>query len=199
MHVNNSIKSLVAVVFVGIPLFVQAADDAATAAPKSEDTFQSTCVKAWLGRDNTAKDKVDYKNFGEQYCSCASTQPLQDSAAVDKAAQVCMTRTLLHDALNILEEDNALKGASEADIDQSCHDRWSLVYPTMDDRLKQVATTYCGCAKTELKTLIKNSENMTDNEYDSKINDIAASCAAQLAKSNTHSESPASQSNNASQ
>ncbi|MDX1837378.1 hypothetical protein DIZ81_05550 [Legionella taurinensis] len=195
MHSNRTIKSLLAVVFVGVPLLVQA-DNAP--APKSEETFQSTCVKAWLGRDNTTKDQVDYKNFGEQYCECAATQPLQDSAAVDKAAQVCMTRTLLHDALNSLEEDNELTGASEADIDESCHDRWSLVYPKMDDRLKQVATSYCGCAKSELKTLIKNSDNMTDKEYDNKINDIAASCAAQLAKSNS-TESPAPQSGTTSQ
>lgn len=157
-----------------------AAEENSNAPTKAEETFQSTCVNAWLGRFPDVKDKTDYKNFGEEYCTCASTQPLEGSEAIDKAAKTCMTRTLLTDAMNKLEEDGAMDDATASSIDEYCMARWNLAYPQMDDKLKQVSSTYCGCAKDKLLSLIKDSTDMTDKQYYDHINEIAANCSAQL-------------------
>lgn len=178
----KNLKLALAVVYVSLSPLCVYADDTT----KKEDTFQSTCVTAWLGRYGDIKEAVDYKNFGEKYCECASTQPLQDSAAVDKAAQVCMTRTLLHDAVDSMEEDKKLDNATAADIGEYCHDRWDLVYPKMDDKLKSTAATYCDCANPEILSLIKGSDSMTDKQYYDKIDEIAATCSAKLVAPASH-------------
>lgn len=146
-------------------------------------TFQATCVNAWMGRNPDISDKMDFKNFGEKYCKCAETQqPLDSQEAVNKAAQVCMSRILLQDAMDNVEEKIGLDKVTAQDIDNACMDRWSLVYPKMDDNDKKIATSYCSCANPKLVDLSKKSANMTDDEYYKEINGIAATCSGKEGK-----------------
>lgn len=172
----KQISSLAAVILFAVSPLIYAAD----MTPTDKETFHSTCVNAWLGRFKDVKDKTDYQNFGDKYCECAGTQPLEGSDAIDKAAKICMTRTLLSNAMDKLEEDGDLEEATESSIDEYCMGRWQLVYPQMNDRLKQVATTYCGCAKSKLLSLIKDSNDMTDKQYYDHIDTIASTCSANL-------------------
>lgn len=154
-----------------------------TTTTNAAPTFQSTCVNAWMGRNTDVTDKMDFKNFGEKYCKCAETQqPLDSQEAVNKAAQVCMSRTLLQDAMDNVEEKVGLDKVTSQDIENACQDRWHLVYPKMDDNDKKIASSYCSCANSKLADLSKRAANMTDDEYYKEINGIAATCSGKEGK-----------------
>jgi hypothetical protein len=91
-----------------------------------------------------------------------------------------MSRTLLHDAMDSLEEEVGLSEAKESDITEYCQDRWNLVYPKQSEEDKKITAAYCECAKPKLLDLIKQSDNMTDKQYDAGINDVAAACSGNV-------------------
>ncbi|WP_298625115.1 hypothetical protein [uncultured Legionella sp.] len=150
------------------------------------NAFLSACTNSWMSKADKAADKVDYKNFGEKYCTCASQQPLDNDAAIKKAIQLCMSRTLLHDAMGSLEEEVGLSDAKDTDLIEYCQDRWNLIYPQQTDDVKKLTTAYCECAKPKLLDLIKQSDSMTDKQYDDSINTIALDCSG-----NVNEEQPA--------
>lgn len=162
---------------------VKPAEDAKPTETKSGESFQSICLDSWLKRVTNDQNKVDYKNFGEKYCECAASQPLDNDQAIDKAIQLCMSRTLLKDAMDALDDSVGITEATDKQVGEYCESRWKLVYPTMNDNVKAAATAYCDCAKPKLLDLNKRSEDMTDNEYYDGINEIAATCSTQLQSS----------------
>lgn len=154
---------------------------------KSGNDFQSICTQAWMEKANMAKDKVDYKNFGEKYCKCAANQPLISDEEVQKAIQLCISRTLLHDAMDSLEDEVGFNKAKDTEITEYCHDRWNLIYPDLSDENKKKTMAYCDCAKPKLMNLMKQSDNMTDKQYEDGINEIADSCSAETLVEKTDS------------
>lgn len=150
---------------------------------QSGATFQDACISSWMKKADEATDKVDYKNFGEKYCQCASTQQLDSDAAIKKAIQVCLSRTLLHDAMDSLEEEVGLSKAKDTNIQEYCQNRWNLIYPKQTDEDKKFTTAYCGCAQLKLMDLIKQSENMTDKQYYEVVDNIAADCSGNVKES----------------
>lgn len=147
------------------------------------ETFQSVCVKSWMGRLKDVKDKIDFQNFGEKYCHCAeSQQPLDNDEAINHAAQVCMSRTLLQDAVDNLRDDIGLSEVKPNDITEYCMDRWDLVYPNMDAENKKAATDYCNCANPKLLDLFKKSDALTDQSFFKSIDDVAAGCSGKTGK-----------------
>ncbi|KTC82726.1 hypothetical protein [Legionella cincinnatiensis] len=145
-------------------------------AQQQSSDFQTICTDAWMKKADKAKDKVDYKNFGEKYCSCAAKQPLENDDAVKKAIQLCMSRTLLHDAMDSLEDEITLSKAKESDINDYCLDRWSVVLPQQTEDDKKLINAYCQCAQPKLMDLIRQSDTMTDNEYEAGIDKVADHC-----------------------
>lgn len=148
------------------------------------ESFQTVCINSWMKKINDSSDKVDFKNFGEKYCTCAAAQPLDNDAAIQKAIQLCMSRTLLHDAMDSLEEEVGLSEAKDTDINEYCEDRWNLIYPKQTDEDKKITTAYCECAKPKLMDLIKKADSMTDKQYDEGINDVAAACSGNVKQEN---------------
>ncbi|KTD66235.1 hypothetical protein [Legionella shakespearei] len=163
---------------VAVTISVLACTSYADPAPNS--SFQSQCVDAWMKKADQATDKVDYKNFGEKYCGCAAAMPLDNDQAIQKAIQQCMSRTLLHDAMDSLDEEVGLSDAKDTDVDEYCQDRWNLIYPNQTDADKKVTGAYCECAKPKLLDLIKQSDNMTEKQYNESIDSIAASCSGSV-------------------
>ncbi|WP_454784495.1 hypothetical protein [Legionella sp. WA2024007413] len=155
------------------------------------DDFQSRCTNAWMKKADDVKDKVDFKNFGEKYCACAAKQQLDSEAAVQKAAQMCISRTLLHDAMDSIEADVGLDKAKDSDVTDYCQDRWALVIPKQSDEDKKLITTFCDCAKPKLVDLLKKSNDMTDKQYDAEIDTIADACAESTAASSKSEAAPA--------
>ena len=51
------------------------------------ESFQTVCINSWMKKIGDSTDKVDFKNFGEKYCTCAAAQPLDSDAAIQKAIQ----------------------------------------------------------------------------------------------------------------
>lgn len=140
--------------------------------------FQTICTNSWMKKADDAKDKVDFKNFGEKYCGCAAKLPLDNDAAVQKAIHICMSRTLLHDAMDSLEDEVGLSKAKDSDIADYCQNRWDLIYPKQSDEDKKLITAYCECAKPKLTDLLKRSNDMTDKQYDAEIDTVADACSA---------------------
>ncbi len=159
----------------------------------AEEDFLTSCTNAWMQKINDSADKVDFKNFGEKYCTCAANQlagqqsPSQDM--LQKAIQLCMSRTLLHDAMDSVEEEVGLSEAKDTDVMEYCEDRWNLIYPKQTEEDKKFTTAYCECAKPKLMDLIKQSDNMTDKQYDDAIDNVAAACSG-----NVKQEAPATSS-----
>ncbi|MBA2656626.1 MAG: hypothetical protein H0U70_06520 [Tatlockia sp.] len=144
---------------------------------KQTESFQNICLSSWMKRISDLQDKVGYKNFGQKYCACALTQPLDTDTAVDKAIQLCMTRILLQDSMDSLEDSVGLNKATEAEVNQSCQNKWKLIYPQMSDQAQLNTNAFCSCAQPKLSMLIKNTDNMTDKDYYAQIDTIAASCS----------------------
>ncbi|KTD50879.1 hypothetical protein [Legionella quateirensis] len=176
-----SLKPMLIAVTVG--LFSISAYSDSTTQPNS--SFQSVCINSWMSKGEQATDKVDYKNFGEKYCACASTQPLDNQEAIKKAIQLCLSRTLLHDAMDSLEEEIGLSDAKAADLTEYCQDKWSLIYPKQTEEDKKFTTSYCECAQPKLMELIKKSETITDKEYDQSIDTIAGDCSGNVKEEQT--------------
>jgi hypothetical protein len=176
--------------------FTSYADDSA----QKTNPFLTACTNSWMSKADQASDKVDYKNFGEKYCTCASLQPLDNDVAIKKAIQLCMSRTLLHDAMDSLEEEVGLSDAKDTDLTEYCQDRWNLIYPQQTDDVKKLTTAYCECAKPKLFDLIKQSESITDKQYEDSINTIAADCSGKVNEeqpaASTTTTSPAPATNN---
>ncbi|WED44062.1 hypothetical protein [Legionella cardiaca] len=143
-----------------------------------QESFQTNCVDSWMKRMEDIKDKIGYRNFGEKYCECASRHPLDTQEAVNKTMQLCMSQTLLQDTMDSLENEVGLDKATNEDIDEYCIDKFTLVFPKMDDKDKQASSNYCSCAKPELMKLVKISDNLTDKQYSDQINAIAAQCSS---------------------
>lgn len=172
-----SVKQILAFSLLGLCSTGSFAD---AAPPQSGASFATVCVDTWMKKGGQASDKVDYKNFGEKYCTCASTQPLDSDAAIKKAIQICMSRTLLHDAMDSLEEEVGLSEAKDTDVMEYCQDRWNLIYPNQTDADKKVTGAYCECAKPKLLDLLKQSDNITDSQYSESIDNIAAACSGNV-------------------
>jgi hypothetical protein len=126
---------------------------------------------------NDSAKPIDYKNFGEKYCDCVSKQPLKGEDAIKKATQLCMSRTLLHDTMDALEEEVGLSEAKDSDFLEYCQDRWNLVYPKLSVEDKKFTTDYCECAKPKLMTLISKSDAYTDKEYEDQIDIVSSACS----------------------
>lgn len=177
MRVSFLKCTLIAIALSGLSLFAYAE----AAMPPGPDTFESVCVNAWMKNSDKAKDKVDYKNFGEKYCGCAAAQNIDtnDKEALKKAIQVCMSRTLLHDAMDSLEDEVGLSEAKDTDVSEYCVDRFKLIFEDNSENAK-VSTAYCECAKPKLMDLIKQSDDQTDKQYSEAIDTIAADCSASI-------------------
>lgn len=147
------------------------------------ESFQAICLSSWMKRETNIANMTAYKHFGEKYCACALTQPLDTDAAVDKAIQVCMSRTLLRTTMDSLEEEIGLEKASDKDVSQFCQDTWNLIYPKMNDQARQIATSFCDCSQPKLVSLLKSSNNMADKEYYDQIDSIAAACSGPIQSS----------------
>lgn len=176
------LTSILALLFIGFFSLAAYTDN-----KKGQESFESTCIKDWMKKADEAKSKIDYQNFGEKYCSCIATQPFDNRAAVNKATQLCMSQTLLHDSMDSLEEEIGLKKGTEDIIEEYCQDRWDLIYPQVTDSNKETIIVYCQCAKTQLMQLIKTADQITEKQYNEQINIIAASCVdkAQAAEAST--------------
>jgi hypothetical protein len=164
---------LLGLIVVFSPLMALAAEET------TAQIFKKTCFASWMGRVDTIseKDKMVYQNYGDRYCSCVATQPLDSSAAINKAAQICMSKTLLHDTMDALADDVGLNELTLGDIAENCEDRWTLIYPAMNAADRSASLAYCGCAKPKLLSLSKNADKMTDQVYSNEIDTIAASCS----------------------
>ncbi len=181
-------KIMLAVALISFfPLLVFASADV----DRQGESFQTICISSWMKRLSDVGDKASYKSFGEKYCSCALTQPLDTDAAVDKAIQVCMSRTLLRNTMDSLEDEVGLDKANDKDVNQYCQDTWNLIYPKMTSQGKQIATSFCDCSQPKLAGLLKDSNSMTDKEYYAQIDTVAASCSGPIQSS----QSPAKTTN----
>lgn len=160
--------------------------DSSTAGKQAE-SFETICLSSWMKRLNDVSDKLSYKNFGEKYCACALTQPLDTDAAVDKAIQVCMSNTLLRDSMDAVENSIGLDKVTDNDINQACLNKWKLIYPQMSEQAQQNTTAFCTCSQPKLLTLAKSSDGMTDKEYYAQIDSIASACSSAIkpAQNNT--------------
>lgn len=75
-------------------------------------------------------------------------------------------------------DEVGLSKTQDSDVTNHCQDRWNLIYPNLSDADKQKTVAYCDCAKPKLMALIKQSDNMTDKQYDESIDGIAADCSS---------------------
>lgn len=141
------------------------------------ETLQSMCTKSWMKQVNDLANPVEFKNFGEKYCDCISKQRLNSDEEMKKAKQLCMSRTLLHDSMDTLEDDVGLSDAKGSDVMDSCQHTWSIVYPKLSDEDKKFTTDYCLCAKPKLIKLIKKADDLTDKAYYDQIDSVAAACS----------------------
>ena len=152
---------------------------------KVDQAFQTDCNKAWMDMAGNTSDKVDYKNFGEKYCGCAAGKSLATKADLSKAAQICMSQTLLHDTMDGLGDNVGLKNLTQEIIQTGCQDKWKIIYPNMDDKLSASVTSYCQCASPKLMDLNKNRDNLTDKQWYDTIDSIANDCAGTVAPDKT--------------
>ena len=165
-------KLALATIFLAtLPLTLHAQDIA--------DTFKTSCVKAWVEKSNT-NDKVEYKNFGEKYCNCVAKQPLDSDAQMATAAKVCMSRVLLHDSMDTLEDEVGLSSLTADKIETGCLSKWDTIATALAGDAKGQVNNYCKCASPQLTDMNTNRDNFTDKAWADKIDSIADSCAGNV-------------------
>ena len=100
-------------------------------------------LKRWMNNAADVKDPVDYKNFGEKYCGCAAKEPLDNDAAVQKAVQLCMSRTLIHDAMDSMEDEVGLSRVPVPSYTRHVAPHWAIAasdnHTVMSPRLRNAA------------------------------------------------------------
>ena len=196
-------KMILAIFLLNFCSFLANADEPTTTtkspandAVQQSESFETVCLTSWIKRLPEVQDKISYKNFGQKYCSCALNQPLDTDTEVDKAIRTCMPRTLLQESMDALEDGIGLDKAGAAEINQSCLDKWTLIYPQMSEEAKGYTTTFCSCSQPKLLDLIKISDNKTDKEYYAQIETIAASCSEMIKPSQPTAETKVEQPEN---
>lgn len=143
--------------------------------------IKPACVKAWMSRIDTITEKIEYQNYGEKYCTClAEKAPDTTASALANTTKNCLSRILLHNAMDVFEDDVGLKDITLGDIAEYCHDKWSLFYPNQDSAMQQSTANYCACVKPKLLALAKKADTMTDEIYNGHIDNIADNCAIKL-------------------
>lgn len=148
-----------------------------------DQVFKDNCIKSWMSKTEGVSDKVEYKNLGEKFCGCVVTKPLKTDAETSQAVQICMSQVLLHDTMDTIEDANGLANLTKETLNSTCLDKWALMNPKMDADTKNQVATYCNCASSQLLELNKNKDNVTDNDWAMKINQIAETCANNVAAS----------------
>lgn len=141
------------------------------------NTLQSQCIDSWMAKAQPGNNDVDYKNFGEKYCGCMSNHPQSTGA---QNARLCLSQTVLHDAMDSLEEEVGIAEAASDDLGEYCQDRWTMVYLKPSDVNKKVIDSYCECVKPKLLELLKQADKLTDKQYDETIDTIAVGCVDKL-------------------
>lgn len=144
------------------------------------ETFHYTCVNEWMNRVEGIKDKGRYQNFGDKYCTCVAGLPLNNVDEIVRTARNCISRTLLLDAMEAIDDDLGYTQTTLGDINEYCQDRWALIYPQMTDADKRAGDTYCNCAKSPLLALAKKSDSMGYQAFDSAVEEIAKNCAGNI-------------------
>ncbi|KGP62762.1 hypothetical protein EP47_02085, partial [Legionella norrlandica] len=94
----------------------------------------------------------------------------------------CLPQTILHDAMDELEEGVTLSEVNTTTIEQYCIDRWNLVYPRQNNDDKKLVFAYCECAKTKLLDIIKKIDELSNKEYEDAIKNINMLCSGNLKK-----------------
>ncbi|HAU0827434.1 TPA: hypothetical protein JBH49_15805, partial [Legionella pneumophila] len=145
-----------------------------------QETLQSHCFETWMKKIDPSIDKETYKQFGDKYCRCISTKNLDNKTGVQKAIRNCIPQTILHDAMDELEEEVTLSEVTTQTIEQYCLNRWSLIYPNQSDEDKKTIQAYCACVKTKLLSFIEQIEKISNREYNEAINDINTICSENL-------------------
>lgn len=187
------LKLALALLILTSPL-AYAATDATPATPattdtKTADAFKNRCVEVWVEKGTDVTDKVAYKNFGEKFCACAVDKPLDNDAAINKTAQLCMSQTLLHDSMDTLSDEKGLANLNTDQIQGACVAKWVSLYPKMADEAKTSTTNFCSCSAPQLNDLVKKQNDVTDKQYSDQINTIADGCADKVKMDSSSSKS----------
>lgn len=144
--------------------------------------IKPACIKAWMSRIDAVTEKIEYQNYGDKYCTCLAEKASGLSTeALAKTAKMCMSRIMLHNAMDVFEDDVGLKDLTLGDIAEYCQDKWSLLHPHQDNTMQQATTQYCACIKPDLLALAKKADTMTDEVYNGHIDTIADTCAVIIA------------------
>ncbi len=169
---HTSAGSLIAAAVIALTPLVSHADEE----NKLDEVFKTACVKSWMEGTEKVTDKVAFKNFGEKYCDCAAGQPLNNDAAIDKAAKMCMSHVLLRDTMDTIEANNGLNDLTDAGFKVACANEWKLISPELTGSAKESAAAFCSCASTKLLEVNKNRDDVTDQGWYKKIDGIANDC-----------------------
>lgn len=183
----NIIKT---VVYVMTLLLLPSISNADNKVDNKTDIFKKECVKAWMGAAGDKPDMVQYQNLGEKYCGCAAGQPLATEEDITKATHLCMAQTILHDTVDGMEDSGGLSTLTPELLQKGCQDKWKVIFPAMNDRLTTVSTAYCQCAAPKIIDMKSKSDNLTDEQWNQNINQIAVACMGILATEKPVAENP---------
>jgi hypothetical protein len=172
MRSLNIKLSIISVAMVLMPLISNAAN-----VNQDNEAFKTSCVKNWMQRTVNPADKLEFTNFGAEYCDCIAVKPYINKEGLGKSAQICLSQTLIHDVVDTLEGKEEAANITLDKINKTCQDKWQLVYSKMADKTKQEVSKYCECTSSKLDPLMQSQAKAEDKKYDDKIDSIADGCA----------------------
>lgn len=158
-----------------VPIISHADDNAA----KANEAFKARCLEVWVEKGDDVSDKTAYKTFGEKFCACAVDKPLENDAAINRTAQLCMSQTLLNDTMDNLQAQKGKANITADTFQNACVAKWSAIYPKMGDQAKTSTTSFCQCSAPKVGDLVKK-QGLTDNDLSNQLNSIADNCADQV-------------------
>jgi hypothetical protein len=136
-------------------------------------TLHQNCVSAFAQQKAPDQDAAEYGVFAENACNCLLEKSPTGDVSDKSVNRTCILSGMLH-----VVTDNLDKDTSADDMTKACNSMVSVnnSKPSKDD--ETLVNGFCQCAQPKLLELFKQSDAMSDKQYNDGITAIAQSCSS---------------------
>lgn len=153
------------------------------AGKKQKSAHEKACLKSAQKEIKLVKDEKLYKIYSKDYCACSAYyhEHPKETQGYNKSLY-CLIETTAFVTADRIEEDEDLDdddGIDEAIVKKYCLDTLDKVTPKAHAKMMdKLAKPICSCLDSDITRLYNDdkSDDMSDDEYEEAIEDIAMKC-----------------------
>lgn len=137
------------------------------------NALHQNCVTALTKEKAPDQDGAAYGVFAENACTCLLEKSPTGDVSDKKINKTCIFSGMLH-----VVTDDLDKATSGEDMTKACNSMLNINNPKPSKEDETVVTAFCQCAQPKLLDLFKQSDSLSDKQYDDGITAIAEGCSA---------------------